>query len=242
MPHRTLEVCLSPALFPFKTTRQRHITLVIDILRFSTSVIAAFDYGVNNVIPVDSLLQAELLKQKGMLVAAERDGNKLPFADFGNGARDFNVPAIVGKTLAYSTTNGTNALLLAQTAGTAAMLAFTNLKAAKKWILSQRMPVVLLCSGWKNMISIEDTLCAGAFVEAMQDSMFTMNCDAGRLSLSLWQSSRAQLTDVIQNTQHYKRLLKLNIDPDLAYTLNHSSSNTVPILQDDKLISYSIND
>ncbi|HAH57636.1 MAG: 2-phosphosulfolactate phosphatase [Lentimicrobium sp.] len=242
MSKRTLEVCLSPALFPFRKTSEPHLTLVIDVLRFSTSVIAAFDYGVNEVIPVNSLMQAEKLKQKGMLVAAERDGEKLPFADFGNGARDFNVAHIAGKTLVYSTTNGTRALLLAQTAGTAGILAFTNLKAAKSWVLSSSLPVVLLCSGWKNLISIEDTLCAGAFTEAlMQETTFKTECDSAWLSLKYWQSGQKNLVEAIQGSRHYHRLLKLGIDPDLEYTLNHSSSNSVPVLQEDKLINCSFN-
>lgn len=236
---RTLEVCLSPALFPFKQTPQPHLTLVIDVLRFSTSVIAAFDYGVKEVIPVDSLLEAEQLKQEGFLVAAERDGEKLPFADFGNAARDFNVPAIAGKTLVYSTTNGTAALLLAATAGTAAMLAFTNINAARQWILSGSLPVVLLCSGWKNQISIEDTLCAGAFVEAMMhDVDFSINCDAARLSLLYWQSAGKDPGALIQDSQHYHRLLNLGINPDLEYTLNTSSSDSVPVLTGNKLRKY----
>lgn len=239
MEPRTLEVCLSPALFPFRKTGERHITLVIDVLRFSTSVIAAFDFGVRKVIPTDSLLQAEVLKSEGLLVAAERDGEKLPFADFGNGARDFNVPEIVGKTLAYSTTNGTKALLLAQTAGPVGMLAFTNMKAALGWISGQYLPVVLLCSGWKNQPAFEDTACAGAFVEAiLQDSSFEVDCDSARLALLLWQSIKSDPTAALQKTAHYKRLIKLGIDPDLEYTLNESSSSSVPVIEDDVLVNY----
>jgi phosphosulfolactate phosphohydrolase-like enzyme len=69
-----------------------------------------------------------------------------------------------------------------------------------------------------------------------------MDCDSARLSLLIWQSGRENLAEVIQSSQHYHRLLKLGIDPDLEYTLNHSSSNSVPVLHKDKLINYSFND
>ncbi len=228
----TLEVSLSPALYPFRTTTGKHITAVIDVLRFTTSVISAFDNGVEAVIPVASLSEAEEMKQKGYLVAAERDGLKLPFADLGNSATDFMTPEIKGKTIAYSTTNGTVAMGLASLNGRVVATAFTNLISVTEWLANQQSNVVILCSGWKNLPSIEDTLCAGALVELLtQKNDFTVNCDSAKMALEYWALTKNNLRATIENTSHYKRLIRLGVDPLLSIALQIGSSDSVPVYE-----------
>ncbi|MBK6346138.1 MAG: 2-phosphosulfolactate phosphatase [Bacteroidales bacterium] len=227
----TVEVSLSPALYPFRTTTGRHITIVIDILRFTTSLISAFDHGVRAVIPVATPEEAETLKLQGYPVAAERDGLRLPFADYGNSATDFNTPEIYGKTLVYSTTNGTIAMKMASENGPVAAAAFSNINAVVSWVAAQQMNVVILCSGWKNLISIEDTICAGAIAELLiQQENFTSDCDSASISADLWSHTKADLRKHLTETSHYKRLIKLGIDPLPDYTVQLSISSVVPVL------------
>src|SRR5512133_2694845 len=103
----TIEVCLSPALFKYITTTGDFIVVIIDVLRATTSFCAAFDSGVKTVIPVSGLDKLLEYKNNGFLTAAERDGNKVDFADFGNSPTVFLQSDLSGKELAYSTTNGT---------------------------------------------------------------------------------------------------------------------------------------
>lgn len=229
---RTLEVSLSPALYPFRTTTGKHITAVIDVLRFTTSVISAFDYGVEAVIPVASLAEAEEMKQKGYLVAAERDGLKLPFADFGNSATDFMTPEIKGKTIVYSTTNGTVAMKLAAESGPVVAAAFTNLPVVAEWLSKHNENVVILCSGWKNLFSTEDTLCAGALIEMLiENKEFISKCDAGIMALRLWLDGKKNLKNAIMKTSHYQRLLGLGVDPMPDYTINTGISESLPVFE-----------
>ncbi|HNQ28031.1 MAG TPA: 2-phosphosulfolactate phosphatase, partial [Aquaticitalea sp.] len=55
-------------------------------------------------------------KEKGFLVAAERDGFVLDFADFGNSPFNFTPEKVEGKTIVYSTTNGTGIISVAASA------------------------------------------------------------------------------------------------------------------------------
>lgn len=232
----TIEICLSPALYPFRTTQGRHITAVIDILRFTTSVVSAFDHGVKAVIPVESLEKAEILKKSGYPVAAERDGLRLPFADYGNSAADFRNPEVAGKTLVYSTTNGTVAMKMAAANGPVVATAFTNLPAVAQWLGAMGQPVVVLCSAWKNLPGIEDTLCAGALAELLKEKYgFTTSCDSASMAITIWKQSRERLREVIENASHYQRLLSLGVDPMLDYTLRIGVSPSVPVFENDKL-------
>lgn len=227
---KNIEVCLSPALFPYKTTTDDYIVVIIDVLRATTSFCAAFDSGIKTVIPVSGLAELLEYKNKGFLTAAERDGNKVDFADFGNSPTIFLQSDLIGKELAYSTTNGTQAIEMAKNSGDIVVVAFINLNAVIEWLIRQKKDVVILCSGWKNTFSLEDTLCAGAIVEKLESSGdFAHICDASGASLSLWQLSKNNLVQAVKKANHYKRLVKLGQLNDLEHCFKLNISGAVPV-------------
>lgn len=228
----SIEVCLSPALFSFKTTNENFIVVIVDVLRATSAFCAAFDSGVKLLIPVPGLEELLEYKNKGFLTAAERDGNKVDFADFGNSPTVFLQSDLSGKELAYSTTNGTQAIKTASNAGSQDIVsaAFVNLNAVSEWLISQNKNVVILCSGWKNTFSLEDTLCAGALVEMLENSKKFMHiCDASGSALNQWQLSKNNLVSNVQKANHYKRLLAKGLNDDLDYCFRLNISNAVPV-------------
>ena len=226
----SIEVCVSPALFKYKTTNNNYIVVIVDVLRATTSFCATFDSGAEAVIPVSGLDELLEYKNKGYLTAAERDGEKVDFADFGNSPSVFLHSDLQGKELAYSTTNGTQAVEMAKSSGNIVVAAFVNLSAVSNWLISQKKNVLILCSGWKNTFSLEDTLCAGALVESLEKSgKFTHICDASGSSLSLWQSSKNKLPEVVKKANHYQRLLTLGQQEDLIYCFRLDASKAVPV-------------
>lgn len=227
---RTLEVSFSPALYPHRNQSGEHITVVIDILRFTTSLIAAFENGVSAVIPVASLSEAENLGKQGYPVAAERDGLRLPFADYGNSAADFRTPGIKGKILVYSTTNGTGAMTMAAGNGPVTAAAFANLPAISDWLGSCEENVVILCSGWKNLFSAEDTLCAGALAEMLLHSgAWATPGDEALFAIEYWNRHRYNLKEALTGSSHYQRLLSLGVDPLPDYTVKTGISDVIPL-------------
>ena len=109
-----VEVCFSPALLKSVSSGEKLTVVVVDILRASTVMCTAFGYGVHSLIPANNEEQALEMKNQGWLVAGEKDGIKLSFADFGNSPREFRNPSIIGKDIVYCTTNGTHAISLAK--------------------------------------------------------------------------------------------------------------------------------
>jgi len=226
----SIEVCFSPALFEYKTTKENYIVVIIDVLRATTAFCAAFDNGVRKVIPVSGLDELLDYNRKGFLTAAERDGEKVEFADFGNSPTAFLQSSLSGKELAYSTTNGTQAVEIAKSSGTIVAAAFVNLNAAGNWLIRQSKNVVILCSGWKNTFSLEDTLCAGALIESLEHSgEFSHICDASAASLSLWQASKNNLQEVVRSANHYERLVKLGQQTDLEHCFQLNTSRALPV-------------
>lgn len=226
----TIEVCLSPALYTYKATNENFVVVIIDVLRATSAFCAAFDAGVESIIPVAGLNELLEYKNIGYLVAAEREGEKVAFADYGNSPTLFLKNNLTGKELAYSTTNGTQAVEIAKKCENIISASFTNLNAVSSWLCIQDKNVVILCSGWKNTFSLEDTLCAGALVETLELSgLFVNTCDASETALSIWKLSKNNLPEVVKKANHYQRLLALNLDDDLHHCFILNSSKALPV-------------
>ena len=228
----TIEVCFTPKLFADISTKSDYIVVLADILRATTSICAAFQNGVKEIIPVASLDQAKEYKQKGFLVASEQDGKKLDWADFGNSAFNFSPEAIRGRTLVYCTTNGTRAIEIAKDASKIAMGAFVNIKALAGWLVNENKNVVILCSGWKNKFCLEDSLFAGALSEMMLARPgFETCCDSAYASIDLWHTAKQDLPGYLEKAAHRHRLKKLGLDDVIPYSFTLDSTDFVPVYE-----------
>jgi len=233
---RSVEVCFSPALFNDILTTGEFIVVLVDILRATTSICTAVGNGVEAIIPVASHEEARRLKSEGFLVATERDGVQLDFADFGNSAFSFTRDAIGGKTLVYCTTNGTRALEMAKNASSIAIGAFINISAVTEWLAGQRKDVVVLCSGWKNKFCLEDTLFAGALTgRLLNTGLFRSDCDSATASIDLWNLAEGDVLGYIEKAAQRHRLKKLGLDDVIPYSFACDQVKVVPVF-DGKLI------
>ena len=225
-----IEVCFTPKLFPEIVTKDNYIVVLVDILRATTSICAAFANGVKKIIPVATLEEAKALKNKGFLVASEQDGKKLNFADFGNSAFNFSQETIGGKTLVYCTTNGTRALDIAKKAEKIAIGAFVNIQALSDWLVAEDKNVVILCSGWKNKFCLEDALFAGALTEnLLANKGFATNCDSAVAAMDLWHLAQPDILGYIEKAAHRHRLKKLELDDVIPYSFTLNSTSVVPV-------------
>jgi 2-phosphosulfolactate phosphatase len=157
MGKRKLETCFSPALYE-PELHADEIVVIIDILRATSAICTAFANGAASIIPVAEINEARDYKNRGFLVAAERDGFVLDFADFGNSPFNFTREKVEGKTIVYSTTNGTGIINMASLASDIVIGSFLNISALAGWLTKQEKNVVLFCAGWKNRFNLEDTL------------------------------------------------------------------------------------
>ncbi len=226
----TVEVCFSPALFQDIVTEGDFVVVLVDILRATTTICTAVGNGIEAIIPVATHDEARRLKDEGFLVASEKDGMQLDFADFGNSAFSFTRERIGGKTLVYCTTNGTRALDIARSASSIAIGAFTNISALTAWLVKQEKNVVILCSGWKNKFCLEDTLYAGALTERLLETgRFEAQCDSAEASLDLWSLAEGDPLSYIEKASHRHRLKRLELDDVIPYSFECDHAEVVPV-------------
>jgi 2-phosphosulfolactate phosphatase len=233
---RSVEVCFSPGLFRDVLTKDDFIVVLVDILRATTTICTAIGNGVEAIVPVASHEEARQLKSQGFLVASERDGVQLDFADFGNSAFSFTREAIGGKTLVYCTTNGTRALQMAKSASGVVIGAFLNISALTEWLAGRQKNVVILCSGWKNKFCLEDTLFAGALTRRLLETgLFQADCDSAEAAMDLWNLAEGDVLGYIEKAAQRHRLKDLGLDDVIPYSFECDRVKVVPVF-DGKLI------
>lgn len=224
-----VDVCFSPALYTSYADSNDKIVVVVDIFRASTTMCAALQNGAASIIPVASIDEAEAYKAKGYLVGAERNVKRCDFADFGNSPFDYTSDKVRTKDIVFTTTNGTQAIDIASDADTLVIGAFSNLRAITNFCSTKQKDVIILCAGWNNRFSIEDSLYAGALSEALIVSGLVSGGDSTQIALDMWKEAKPDIRKYIDRSEHIKRLLSHGLDKDAEYCLQIDTVDLVPI-------------
>src|SRR5688572_30244568 len=163
---KTIDVCLSPDLMHLYDVRDKTV-VVIDILRATSCMTTAFAHGINSITPFAQLEDCLAMKAKGYFTAGERDGKKVDGFDLGNSPFEYQSPHLKGQKIAFTTTNGTQAIVKSLGAREVIIGSFLNLSAVADHLKNSTENILVVCSGWKGRVNLEDTLFAGAVVDKL---------------------------------------------------------------------------
>lgn len=236
MCKRKLQTCFSPAMYDSED-HAGSIVVIIDIFRATSAICTAFENGASSIIPVADIMDAKAYKSRGYLVAAERDGYVLDFADFGNSPFNFTREKVEGKTIVYSTTNGTGIINKASSAGTIVIGSFLNISALTGWIEGQEKNVVLFCAGWKNRFNLEDTVFSGAIAERLMDNpLYSTICDSTLAAIDLWKLAKNDLPGYIGKAAQRTRLRDKGLDECINFCLTSDFTEKIPVIKDGILV------
>ena len=237
MTQKSLEICFSPAIFGAHADKDA-VVVVIDILRATSSICTAFANGVREIIPVATVEEAREMKGKGYLLAAERDGYILDFADFGNSPFNFTREKVGGKIVAYSTTNGTGIMKMASDCSAVVIGSYLNFDALCRWLEEQDRKVIIVCAGWKSRFSLEDAVCAGAIAEKLLESgRFETGCDSVHAATDLWKMAKGDLLGYIEKAAQRSRLRDKGLDDCIGYCHTFNVTGVIPVLRNGKLVA-----
>ncbi|HHG83321.1 MAG TPA: 2-phosphosulfolactate phosphatase [Bacteroidetes bacterium] len=231
-------VCMTPALIgQFEVDKS--IVVIIDVLRATTTMCAAFDNGVRSMIPVLTKEEGFALQKEGYLVAGERNGVQVEGFDFGNSPFSFTADKVKGKDIVITTTNGTHALRTAVSHNAKEILigSFANLNILAEYLIQQNENVVLLCAGYKNRPNLEDTIFAGAMVRRLRPR-FNRYEDTALIAETLFRNANRRKRYFLRNSSHFSRLFhRLQIQKDVKYALRTDTHNVLPKLFGDQLVA-----
>ena len=200
---RTLEVLFLPGLVSTEALAGRAV-IVIDVLRATTTIATALAAGAHEVLPVAEIETALRLaaqpRQPPAVLGGERGGRAIAGFDLGNSPSEYTPSTVGGRTVVFTTTNGTRALEHARLAAHVWCGAFVNAAAVVRSALNAEN-LVLLCAGTDVQITREDVLlagCLGCRLAAADESWLPDRArwnDQARLAAGAWRGLVGESSD-----------------------------------------------
>ena len=222
--------------------------VVIDVLRATSTIAYALDAGAKQIIPcltiADALAAAVQFSRGEALLGGERDGSPIEGFDLGNSPEEYTPERIEGRTIIFTTTNGTAAINHARAADEVLLAAFVNAAAIVRRLID-REHVHILCAGADGRMGDDDILLAGMLVERLQREgglIYQQNAQAMTAretwlhSFSLPQALGAEMLDpdllasVLRKSVAGQHLLSLGLDDDILAAAWISRFDIVPRL------------
>jgi 2-phosphosulfolactate phosphatase len=207
--------------------------LVIDVLRASTTIITALANGCAAIVPVadpqDARRRAAEAGNGTALVAGERRGEPIPGFDLSNSPVEFQSAHVRGKTVYFTTSNGTRALLASRAAAAIGIAALLNATAAAAWAIEAGRDVTIVCSGSHGRHSLEDWTCGGLvigrIVAAAPAAALT---DAARDALDTGRRYGADVARLKHDAPWARRLIAAGRAADVDACLRLDTTKLVP--------------
>lgn len=225
---KTIEVCLSPDMMHLYDVTNKTV-VVVDILRATSCMVTAFAHGVDCIMPFPDLETCRGMKKLGFITSGERNGEKVDGFDKGNSPFEY-MEEIRGQKIAFTTTNGTQAIGKAVGAKDVVVGAFLNLGVVSEYVLMSPGSVLVVCAGWKGKVNLEDTLFAGALVDKVSGHI-EPECDAAVAARHLYNLAKGNMMEFLKQASHIRRLNRLGIHEDIEFCLTEDKYDVVPRLE-----------
>jgi 2-phosphosulfolactate phosphatase len=243
---RHIDVYLLPVLVEPEQLAGKTV-VVVDILRATTTIIHALAAGATQVWPCLEIEEARQIAGRlsgTALLGGERKGGKIPGFDLGNSPLEYTPATVGGKTVVFTTTNGTRALNRCRQARRVLIGAFVNLSAICRE-LADVDQIVLLCAGTDGSVTREDTLFAGAVVselasasggrEPPEASRAPILNDQAEIARDAWQSAAADfsadpLSRTLRATRGGRNLIGIGQENDIDLAAQIDKFDFVPEL------------
>ena len=224
-----------------------NVCLLIDALRASSSIVAMFAQGAEEVVVAGSTaaVRAIATSHPGRyLLCGEVFGLTPRGFDHGNSPAEFAALDMRRRRIVLSTTNGTKALR--RLAASPAVLVGTllNASAALAALLdearSRELDATLVCAGLEsgNAFSLEDAFVAGALIEnAVEQTRRSTGdltlSDAAMAACRLYQSYQGNALACFREAEHGRSLINIGLGHDLEFCAQVDRYNVVPRLRRD---------
>jgi 2-phosphosulfolactate phosphatase len=219
---------------------QGRVVAVVDVLRASTVVAVALANGARAVVPLESsdevITRSKSFDRSEVRLAGERRMNPIPGFDFGNSPGDFTRDAVEGKTVLFTTSNGTGALLAVQGARDVVIASYVNFSAVLTMMRTAARAgtdVAIVCAGREKEFALEDAGCAGRYVRQLvtRTPDAEMN-DGARASELIAKRYGDRVDQLFAESAHGRALADAGYAEDLVTCAQVDSHPIIPIYQD----------
>jgi 2-phosphosulfolactate phosphatase len=201
------------------------IAVVIDVLRASTTIVTALANGARRIVPCGDVDMAKRVSAGfapgEALLGGERGGVRIAGFDLDNSPAAYTSDRVAGKTIVFTTTNGTAALLRAQQADRVLIGSLVNRQALVREIAGDDRAVHLVCAGTVGIVTAEDVLAAGAIAAELECGAGTSSRDdLALVAKEYWaaaSSSSERLQSVLRQSRGGRNLVELGFHSDIDF-------------------------
>jgi 2-phosphosulfolactate phosphatase len=214
--------------------------IVLDVVRASTTIVAALAGGARAVIPVATPEEAWAYGRaedgSAVLVGGERGGTPPPGFDHGNSPAEYTADRVCGRTVVFTTTNGTRALLAVDGARRIAVGGFVNATAVVRWAAAEPGDVLLVCAGERGRFCLEDAVCAGLLAARLGATNGPLT-DAARAARVLWERYATDLDAMLADATWAQALVAQGRGGDLPLCVAVDVHDVVPVVRAGALVA-----
>ena len=208
-------------------------TVVIDVLRASSTIVNALTNGAKEIIPV-ATVEFAVKVSGGMfggqtLLGGERNTKKIEGFALGNSPLEYTKDKVEDKSIVLFSTNGTKAVVKAKFSENLFVCSFNNLSAMVQHLFNLNENIEILCAGDNNLFSMEDSVCAGMLINGLKSLNKNIELsDSAKAAFTLYDRFGTDIEKLLKNTEHGKLLLKNGFEEDIRFCSNINSSTTIP--------------
>jgi 2-phosphosulfolactate phosphatase len=174
-----------------------------------------------------------------VLLGGERESRKISGFDLDNSPASYTSAVVGGKTVAFTTTNGTRALQRVGHAGAVAVLcgSLNNRDAIVSSLGTiDAKEALLVCAGQDGEFSFEDFFCAGGIASACTERFPNIAfSDAALAAAVTFRSGEDRIADAIASGEHAQSLAALGFRDDIFDAARLDVSRVVPVYRDGEI-------
>ena len=236
----TIDVAFTPDEIVGSLPRAASV-VVIDVVRASTTIVAALTHGARGVVPVgtpeEGVARLRASPAGSAILGGERGGIPLPGFQCGNSPVEYTAERVGGRTVVFTTTNGTRALLAVASVARVAVGGFVNAAAVVRWLARVPGGALLVCAGELGRFCLEDATCAGLLAARLRtERPHTVLSDGARAAEILYAHYRDDLSRVLDDAAWARVLAARGQGADLPPCVGLDTSEIVPIVRDGTLV------
>lgn len=228
-----VEVLFTPAEVDELSMRGKNV-VIIDVLRATSTICTALTNGAKEIIPTPDVESASKiasnLSTDSYLLGGERQGKKIDGFHLGNSPSEYTSEKVAGKTIVFTTTNGTGAIYRSRYASTAIMGSFLNLSSVVQAMKEIGGDWTILCSGQQANFSIEDATCAGMILAKLNTDEGVETDDAGLTCMILYKNFKGNIFGMMKKSSHGQYLTSIGMKEDLKYCSEVDKLSVIPVM------------
>lgn len=218
----------------------RKVCIVVDVIRSSSTLAVIMSRNPGQVILTPTVQKAQKFASQQKVhpvLCGERGGLPPEGFDYGNSPREYLNVDLSGKTVIFTSSNGTRAIADIAMAPHVLMGSFLNSSKVVEEALSiaqgNGLDIMVVCAGREEKFALDDAYCAGHLIARLAGSLgvdqpFTL-ADGGQAALAIWGYYRDP-EKLLRQSGSGVEIEKIGLGEDLSFLTRLDTFSCVPSL------------